>query len=101
MLAWLVLAFLIVTDAIGIGWWLRKEYYPVIFNGWAVLIYTGLFAADTVIAWVVSVLFAPESSSGITFLTVAAIFAVVIVALLTLFFRWVVRTDITDIPPEK
>jgi hypothetical protein len=101
MLAWLVLAFLVAAEAGGIGWRLRKEYYPVIFNGWAVLIYTGLFAADTVIAWVVSVLFAPGSSSGITLLMVVAIIATVIVALLTLFLRWVVRTDITDIPPEK
>src|SRR4051812_38256099 len=98
MLAWLVLLLLVIGEAAGIGWWLRKEFYPVIFNGWAVLIYSAILAADFIVAWLVSMLYAPGGTGGIALLAVIGVALVVVVALMTFFFRWVVRHDMNDIP---
>jgi len=98
MLAWLVLLLLVICEAVGIGWWLRKEFYPVIFNGWAVLIYSSILAADFIVAWLVSTLYAPGGTAGIALLALIGVALVVVVALMTLFFRWVVRHDMNDIP---
>ena len=98
MLAWIVLLVLIVVEVAAIWWWLRKEYYPIFFNGWAALIYTGLLTVDFVVAWFVSGLQTPGGSTGLTWLVAFGLLMVVIVFLGTLFFRWVVRTEITDIP---
>jgi hypothetical protein len=98
MLAWLVLLLLAAAEAGGIIWWLRREYYPVLFNGWAALIYVGIFAADCMVAWLISALGTPGGTAGLSLLTVVALLAVVVAFLLTLFFRWVVRHDMTDIP---
>ena len=98
MWAWLVLLILIVAEAAGIRWWLRREFYPAIFSGWAVLIYTSILAADFIVAWLVSTLFVPGGTQGLTWLAVIGVLLVVVVWLMTLFFRWVVRHDMTDIP---
>jgi len=92
---WLVLFLLISAEAVGIGWWLRKEYYRVMFNAWAALIYTGALAADFVVAWLVSMLETPGGSFGASALAVFGLILVVVVGLLTLFFRWVVRHDMS------
>ena len=98
MLAWSVLLFLVVAEVAALVWWLRKEYYPVFFNGWAPLLYIALLAVDFVIAWVVSLFSVPGGSGALMLLMIVGILAVVVVGLLTYFFRWAVRTDITDIP---
>ena len=97
MVAWLVLVLLIGVETTGIIWWLRREYYPVMFNGWAVLIYTSLLAADVAIAWIVSLFLVPGGSDVLQWLALLGVLAVVIVALLTLFLRWIVRQDLTDV----
>src|SRR3954454_11873763 len=96
--AWLVLLLVVIGEAAGIGWWLRKEFYPVIFNGWAVLIYSSILAADFIVAWLVSTLFAPGGTGGIALLAMIGVALVVVVALVALFFLWVVRHDMNDIP---
>ena len=58
MWAWLVLLLLIIAEVVGIRWWLRKEFYPAFFNGWAVLIYCSTLAADFIVAWLISMLYA-------------------------------------------
>src|SRR5262245_23862953 len=98
MLEWIVLFVLIVVEVAAFWWWLRKEYYPVFFNGWAALIYTSILALDFIIAWLVSMIQTPGGSTATAWLVAFGIFLVVIVFLGTLFFRWVVRTEITDIP---
>jgi hypothetical protein len=98
MLAWSVLLFLVIAEVAAIVWWLRKEHYPVFFSGWAALFYTALLAVDFVVAWIVSLLSTPGGSGTLMLLMIVGILAILVVALLTYFFRWAVRTDITDIP---
>lgn len=98
MWPWLVLLLLISAEAVGIGWWLRKENYNVMFNGWAALIYLSILEADFVAAWLVSMLNRPGGTFGTSAFAVFGLILVVVVSLLTLFFRWVVRHDIHDIP---
>ena len=97
MLAWLVLVFLIAAEVAALVWWLRREYYPVMFNSWAVLIYTSVLAADIAVAWLVSYLLVPGGSEVLRWLALLAALIVVIVALLTAFFRWIVRQNLTDV----
>jgi hypothetical protein len=101
MWAWLVLLLLIIAEVVGIRWWLRKEFYPAFFNGWAVLIYCSILAADFIVAWLVSMLYVPGGTEGTAWLAVLGLALVVVVALMTFFFRWVVRHDMTDIPSNK
>ena len=98
MWAWLVLLILIVAEAVGIRWWLRRGFYPVIFSGWAVLIYCSILAVDFIVAWLVSMLYVPGGTQGLAWLAVIGVMLVVVVFLMTLFFRWVVRHDMTDVP---
>jgi len=97
MLAWLLLLVLIAGEVGGITWYLRKEYYPVFFNGWAVLIYSALLAVDLLIAWAVSTLLQPGGSVVLSWFAVLGVALLVVVFAMTLFFRWLVRTDWTDI----
>ena len=101
MIAWIVLLVLVAAEVIGIRWWLRKEFYPVMFNGWAALIYSAILAADFVIAWLVSWVETPGGSTGTAFLAVIGLVLVVIVFLMTLFLRWVVRSDMTDVSEKQ
>jgi len=95
MLSWLVLLVLIVAEVVGIVWWLRKEYYPVMFNGWAALIYSSILAADFIVAWLVSMINTPGGSFGTSALALSGVILVSIVSVLTLFFRWVVGHDMS------
>jgi hypothetical protein len=97
MLAWLILLALIVVEVFLIRWWLARQLYPAIFNGWAVFIYSFLLAADIAIAWLVSMTYEPGGTSGLQLMLVIGIGLVIIVLLGTLFFRWVVRLEMTDI----
>ena len=98
MFAWLILIVLLAAEAGGVSWWLRKEYYPVMFNGWAPLIYSAVLALDFTIAWLLSMLQTPGGTFGTTLLMILGLALMVIVFLFTLFFRWVLRHDMTDIP---
>src|SRR5688572_344544 len=97
MAAWIVLLVLITAEAGGLTWWLKKEYYPFIFSGWAPLLYATVLALDFIAAWLVSHLIVPGGTGGTALLAVLGILMVIVVALFTLFFRWVVRLEMTDI----
>ena len=99
MFAWLILILLIAAEVAGIVWWLRKEYIPFFFNGWAPLIYSAVLCLDFIAAWLISTLDTPDGTPGLTLLMVLGLFLVVIVALMTLFMRWIVRQDMLE-PPE-
>ena len=98
MISWLFLLVLIVAQVLAIRWWLNKEYYPVIFNGWAVALYTTVVLADVLLAWLFSVLVVPSESGGLQILTFLAIAALLIVVFFTFFVRWVIRQDIFEAP---
>lgn len=98
MLAWIVLIVLFAVEIGGLAWWLRKEFLPFIFNGKAPLIYSAMLAANFVIAWLVSMSDTPGGSSGMALLATLGVIQFVIVVVLTLFFQWVVKSDLTDVP---
>jgi hypothetical protein len=99
-MAWLFFLALVLAEAVGIGLWLRREYYPVIFNGWAVTIYAAIAEVDLVLAWLVSMLQTPGGTEGtLTFAIIGAV-AVALVFLFTLFLRWVIGQDLGEPPPK-
>lgn len=97
MIAWLVLLLLLVAEVAGLVWWLRKEFYPVLFNGNAALIYSGVLAVDFIVTWLVSFLVQPGGTLSTAILALIGVLLVIVVALFSAFLRWVVRTDINDI----
>ena len=101
MYACLLLLVLVAIEAVAIRWWLRREWIPFLFNGWAVLIYSALFALDLVLVWLISIPFSPGGVSELGWLPVLGIVIVLLVFLFTLFFRWVLRQDTIDPPPDK
>ena len=101
MYACLLLLALIAIEVVGIRWWLRREWLPTIFNGWAVLLYSAIFALDLVLVWLISIPFSPSGESDLWWLPLLGIVFVTLVLLFTLFFRWVLRQDSIDPPPDK
>ena len=97
MLAWLTLLALIIVEALAIRWWLTRELYRFFFNGWAGVLYSLLLAADIAIAWLISMSYEPGGTSGLQLLLAIGIGIVIIVLLATLFFRWAIRLEMTDI----
>ena len=97
MLAWIVLLFLVAAEAAALRWWLSTQFRPLFFNDWAAFLYSALLAVDIIIASYVSTLFVPGGTPGIDLLLVIGIGLFVIVGLATLFFRWIIRLDMTDI----
>jgi hypothetical protein len=98
MLAWITLILLLAVEIGALTWWLRKEFLPFIFNGKAPIIYSAVLAADFVIAWLVSMSDTPGGSSGMALLATLGVIQFVIVVLLMLFFQWVVKSDLNDVP---
>lgn len=98
MLAWIVLLLLLAAEVGGFTWWIRKEYNPVFFNGWAALIYSALLAADFLIAWGISTFITPGGSVAFAWLSVLGVALVLVVLVMTFVFRWILSNDITDIP---
>jgi hypothetical protein len=97
MLAWLALLVLVVVEIVAIFLWLKREYYPVIFSVWAVLLYTTTFAVDVFVVWLFTMLFEPGGSAGVLTLLVVSIIAVALVGAATLFLRWVIGQELPDI----
>ncbi len=95
MLAWLAFLALLVGEIFTLRWWLNREYYPVIFNLWAVTLYTVAFAVDASIVWLVSFPFEPGGDSSMLTLMIITLIFAVIFALFTFFFRWVARQDLS------
>src|SRR6187397_1515759 len=101
MLAWLFLLALIVAELFVIRWWLNREFYPVFFSGWAATYYCIIFAADCVLAWLASMYYRPGGTIGMQIMLLVGLSSVLVTYLLTIFFRWVVKHDMTDIPKGK
>ncbi|HUP27674.1 MAG TPA: hypothetical protein VM409_04505 [Chloroflexia bacterium] len=98
---WLFLLAIIVLEVAGIGWWLRREFLPPFFNGWAALIYCGILSADLVLAWLVSLVFSAPGTDMSGF-PVCGLLIFIIAAFFTFFFRWVVRQDMSGpTPPDR
>ena len=97
MIAWIVLIVLLAAEIAGLVWWLRKEFLPFMFNGKAPLIYSAVLAADFIIGWLVSLSETPGGNPTMAMLVVISLILLVIVVVLTLFFEWIVRSDLTDI----
>jgi hypothetical protein len=100
MFAWLFLLVLLAVEVLVLRWWLRREFYPVFFNGWAALLYGVVLAVDFILTWLVSTLFTPGGTMGTAALAIVGGCLVVVVFLGTLFFRWVIRIDLNE-PSEK
>src|SRR4051812_42465530 len=98
MLAWLVLLVLLVAEVVGIRWWLHKEYLPLFFSGWAALMYSAVLAVDFIIAWLLSTFEIAGGTPGTALFALLGVLLVVVVFLMTVFFRWVVSHDMSDIP---
>ena len=97
MLAWIALLLFVVVEAIGLKWWTSTQFRPLFFNDWAAFLYSALLAADIIIVSFVSTLFVPGGAPGMDLLLVIGIGLCIILGLATLFFRWVIRFDMTDI----
>lgn len=101
MIAWLFLLVTLIVDAAGLHWWLRTRYHPVIFNQWALFLYSLLLPVDLTLAWVVSLALTPGGSDGLAILALLSAALAIIIGLFTLFFRWVIRLDLTDISKHE
>ncbi len=96
MIAWLFLLLLLAAEVAGLTRWLRREYYPFFFSGRAPLIYAAALALDFILTWLVSFLITPGGTFGTAVLALLGVTLVVVVAVLTVFFRWVVRHDMNS-----
>jgi hypothetical protein len=101
MLAWLTVLVLLVIEGLALAWWLRKEFYTLFFREWVTLLYCAVLTGDFLIGWLVSVNETPGGSFGLQLLSILGVLLVVLVVLGTLFFRWVVAHDMTDIPRSR
>lgn len=101
MLPWIVLLVLTGAEVALLRWWLRRQYYPLFFNGWAAFLYSLVLAGDLLAAWLVSNLYVPGGTTGLSLLTLLGVLLAVVVGLGTLFFRWVVRLEMTDIAEHE
>ena len=96
MLAWLLLVILIVAQVLAFRWWLTKEYYPVMFNTWAPVIYSGLLLLDFVLAWLVARLVVPTEAGGLELFIAIGVFVLVVTVLYTIFLQWIIRQDMGE-----
>jgi hypothetical protein len=101
---WLVVV--LIGIEFGAVAYLRRDRYPrFLFSVWAPALYLAMIAGDLLLAALLSALLgAPteDVTNGRTTLLTGALVAGLlagVIALLTLFFQWVLRTNITD-PPE-
>lgn len=101
MLAWIILLLLVVVEVIALKWWLASQIYPLFFNDWAAFLYSAAIAVDIIIAWLVSMLYQEGGTPGLQLMVVIGVALAVIVGLGTLFLRWVVHLDMTDISKKQ
>lgn len=97
MVAWIVLLVLIAAEVFALRMYLTRNFYRAFFNDWAAPIYAAVLAVDIAVGWLVSMLYEPGGTGGMQLLLVLGIGFAVVVLLGTLFLRWVVRLDMTDI----
>jgi hypothetical protein len=97
MLAWIILLLLVVAEAIAIKWWATAQIRPIFFNDGAAFLYSLVLLVDIIAAWLVSMLYIDGGSPTLQLLVVLGSILCIVVGLGTLFIRWVVRLDMTDI----
>ena len=101
---WLVVV--LIGIEFGAVAYLRRDRYPrFLFSIWAPALYLAMIATDCVLvallSWLLGAATEDVNNGRTTLLTVALVTGLLagVMALLTLFFQWVLRTNITD-PPE-
>ncbi|MDQ2807214.1 MAG: hypothetical protein M3Z04_09945 [Chloroflexota bacterium] len=101
---WAVAGILLGAELGGVAYWRRNRYPRFGFNAWAPTIYAALVTLDCLLgAGLVVALGGTSAEAGAQqtgLLTVALIagLAVIVIAGLTLFFRWILQGEIHDIP---
>lgn len=100
MLPWLFLLLLLVVEVAALVWWLRREFYPFFFNVWAPLIYTSVLLLDFALTRIVSLLLTPGGTEDTLLLVILGVFLFLVVLAYTFFFRWAVRQDMMEPPPD-
>ena len=101
MFAWLLILVLSVAEFLGIRWWLNRQIYSFFFNDWAPFLYTALLTINVAIGWLVSNVYEPGGTGGLQLMLVIMGAFTIVVLLGTLFLRWVVRLDMTDISDKE
>lgn len=97
MVAWLVLLVLIAAEVFALRAYLTRNFYRAFSNEWAAALYAVVLAVDIAIAWAVSSIYEPGGTSGMQLLLIVGSGFAIVVVLGTLFLRWVVRLDMTDV----
>ena len=101
MYAWLLIVALTVGEFVAIRWWLNRQIYPFFFNDWAPFLYTALVTINVAIGWLVSTAYEPGGTGGLQLMLVIMCALTIVVLLGTLFLKWVVRFDMTDISDKE
>jgi hypothetical protein len=106
MLIWLLVV-LVIAGEIGAVYAWRQRKFPRprwLFNLWAPLIYALLLLGAWLVGWGAASLLVgvdpslAETQQTMLLLVVVNALALVPIGGLTLFFRWVLNTDMTDVP---
>lgn len=101
MLAWIVLLGLLGAEVVALRWWLTTNYFGLFFNEWAAVLYAAVLETDIAVGWLVSMLSVPGGTDGMQLLLVLGGALLVILVLGSLFLRWVVRLDMTDLSDKE
>src|SRR4051794_14897215 len=99
---WLVLIG-VAAEFGAVAYWRRNRYPRLLFNEWAATLYALMIGGDLLLGALLTALLgsgreADDQRAALLGWAVAAGLATGAIALLTLFFRWVARTEISDIP---
>lgn len=101
---WWFVLILIAAEFGAVAWRRRNRYPRLLFNAWAPTLYALMILGDLLLGALLTWALGGGSKEATGQLNaligwgIVAALAAVALALLTLFFRWVSRTDITDIP---
>jgi hypothetical protein len=95
MLWCVILIALVAANAVVLWQWLRREHRPFIFNMWAPTIYSAVLTLDFIMVWLIANAITPESASGPAWLVAIGVIWTIVIALLTLFFRWVIHQELS------
>jgi len=101
MWAWLLILVLTVVEFVAIRWWLNRKIYPFFFNDWAPFLYASLVTLNVALGWLLSTVYEPGGTGGLQLMLVISGAVTIVVLLGTLFLRWVVRLDMTDISDKE
>jgi hypothetical protein len=106
MLTCFLVVLLLIGEVVAVYRW-RQRQFPRprwVFSRWAPTIYGGLLLGAWVVGLVLSYLLAglDQDAAGthqiMLGLVIASAAALLVIVALTLFFNWVLKSDITDVP---